>query len=215
MRLIFLPTVLVLAWVLHHNIRKNNGNDRETVSSYLKREETANATRRKDISHLPYIQVPLDTLPLDITLKDENMQSKIVEYKKIIMDLSGKKMLNLIGISNTELKEQYGPANLDQLSIYDQNYSKYIRTLSLLANCLITENEKAAVEISEYCIRTGTDISSTYALLGTYYMKEKRYEDFENLYHYIPDKNSVIGKVTVNKLNAIRESEKSENEEII
>ena len=210
MKLLFLPTILALGWVIHHNVKKNKGKYKETVSSYLSREEKANFTRRKDISNLPYIQVPLDTLPLDITLKDTNMQSKIEEFQKIITDLAGKKMLNLIGISNTELKEQYGPANLDQLSICDQNYGKYIRILSLMADCLITENEKAAVDISEYCIRIGTDISSTYSLLGTYYKKHERYDDFENLYHAIPDKESIAGKVILKKLNEIKESESPE-----
>lgn len=204
MKLFILPTVIILGWVLHHNIKKNKGNNKDNISSYLEREENANAIRRMDISNLPYIQVPLNRLPLDITLNDENMQSKIDEYKKNIYDLSEKKMLNLIGVSNLELKEQYGPANLEELSIYDQRYGTFIRTLSLYADCIYKEYPKEAVTICEYCINIGTDISGTYTLLGQYYMDKKQYHSFDHLYEVIPDKNSVAGKVIINKLNAIK-----------
>ena len=95
---------------MHHNLRKSNKTEKQSVQSFLKRESNANSTRKKDISNLDYINVPLDTLPLDITLNDEKMQSKILEYKEEILSLSKKPMLNLLGVTNTELKEQYGPA---------------------------------------------------------------------------------------------------------
>ena len=72
--------------------------------------------------------------------------------------------MNLIGISNTDLKKSYGPANLELLSIYDQNYSRYIRTLQLMAECIYEEYPDKAAAILEYCISIGTDISGTYYL---------------------------------------------------
>ncbi len=204
MKLLVLPSIVMLVWVLNHNIRKNNSHDPDRVHSYLAREDRANATRRKDLSDLPYIQVPLDQFPFDITLSDEKKQSKIAEYQKIIQNLAGVRMLNLIGISNTELKERYGPANLELLSNYDQCYAKYLRTLQLFAETIYEEYPEKAVSVLEYCIQTGTDISGTYALLGQYYLEHGRTDAFERLYDLIPQKDSISGKTILRKLDQLK-----------
>lgn len=204
MKLLLLPSITLLILILNYNLRKNKVSNANDIRTLLEREDTANATRRKDISGLSYIKVPLDMLPLDITLNDEKKQSKFIEYKQKILELSEKPMLNLIGISNTELKEQYGPANLEQLTICDQNYSLYIRTLHLLAECIYEEEPKNAVKIWEYCLSIGTDISGTYDLLGKHYLSSHNLEQFLNLYDYIPDQNSIAGKTITRKLDTMK-----------
>lgn len=203
-KIIFLPSVMVLCAVLHHNLRKNNVGNPNAVKSFLDRESAANGTRRKDISSLPYISVPFNELPLDITLKDEKKQSLIADYKKTIENLSEKKMLNLIGVSNTELKEQFGPANLDALALCDQNYSNYIRTLHLYAETIYEEHPGAAAVILEYCLSIGTDISGTYDLLGRHYLKNGQTDLFLSLYEKIPNRESISGKVILNKLDELK-----------
>lgn len=205
MKLLLLPSITLLILILNYNLRKNKGTNDKDIRSILEREDAANSTRRKDISGLPYIKVPLDTLPLDITLNDEKKQSKITEYRQKILELSEKPMLNLIGISNTELKEQYGPANLEQLTICDQNYSSYIRTLHLFAECIYDEQPSLAVQVWEYCLSIGTDISGTYDLLGRHYLSSQNKEQFMKLYDSIPDQNSIAGKTIVRKLDTINE----------
>lgn len=204
MKLLLLPSITLLIIILNYNLRKNKGTNDNDIRSILEREDAANSTRRKDISGLPYIEVPLDTLPLDITLNDEKKQSKITEYKQKILELSEKPMLNLIGISNTELKEQYGPANLEQLTICDQNYSSYIRTLHLFAECIYDEQPALAVHVWEYCLSIGTDISGTYDFLGRHYLSSPNKEQFMKLYDSIPDKNSIAGKTIVRKLDTMK-----------
>lgn len=208
MQRIILPIIvmLILAWVIRHNIKRNTSKDHQSVKNYLAKEDEANSTRRKDISSLPYITVPLETLPLDITLNDEKKQLQIAEYIKEIHALSDKKMLNLIGISNTELKATYGPANLEVLTLYDQTYSKYIRTLHLFADCIYEEHPDKAAAILEYCLSIGTDISGSYELLGKYYLNKNDVTHFEALYQYIPDSESISGKMIVNKLEHLRNS---------
>ena len=202
-KLVVTPSILILLWVLHHNLRKNHCSDKQTVTAYLDRESAANGTRRKDLTNLPYITVPFDTLPLDITLNDEKKQLQISEYKKEIQNLSSERMLNLIGISNTELKEMYGPANLEVLTIYDQNYSRYIRTLQFFSECIYDEYPEKAAVILEYCITIGTDISGTYELLGRYYLEHNDKEHFLSLYDKIPAKDSLSGKLILSKLDQL------------
>lgn len=203
MKFLLLPSITILIFVLNHNIRKNKDKDTHNVSSYLSREDAANCARRKDLSNLPYIEVPLNTLPLDITLNDEKKQLQISQYIKEIRSLSEKKMLNLIGISNTELKELYGPANLELLTTYDMNYSRYIRNLHLLANCIYSEYPDKAIDIWIYCLEIGTDISGTYGMLGQHYANKKDKEQFMKLYEYIPNKDTISGKTIINKLNSL------------
>lgn len=207
MKVVFVPIILILLWVLSHNIKKSKNPFTHSVSSYLAQEDIANSTRKKDISGLPYIQAPIQSFPFDITLNDEKMQLKIAEYKKEILNLADKPMLNLIGVSNTELKKTYGPANLELLTAYDQNYSRYLRTLQLFAECIYEEYPDKAAGILEYCISIGTDISGTYHLLGQYYLNRNDTEHFLALYDKIPDKASISGRLTVNKLDQLKTSE--------
>lgn len=207
MKVVLIPTILILLWVLSHNIKKSKSTYKDSVASYLAREDAANSTRKQDISELPYIEVPIQSFPFDITLNDTKKQSQITEYKKEIVNLSGKRMLNLIGLSNTDLKKTYGPANLELLSAYDQNYSRYIRTLQLLAECIYAEYPEKAAALLEYCISIGTDISGTYQLLGQYYLKHNNPLQFLDLYDKIPDKNSISGKIIINKLNDLKDSD--------
>ena len=207
MRLFTLPIVItILVAVLNHNINKNKDKaGKISVGSYLKREEDANSVRRKDISNLPYIHIPIDSLPLDITLNDGKMQSKIEKYRKELEYLSDKQMLNLIGVSNTELKEAYGVANLDKLTTCDQNYSRALSNLQWYATAIYDEFPHEAVTIMEYMIKEGTDISTTYELLGRYYASINDRTSFDKLFPAIPDRDSISGKTILNKLDKILE----------
>lgn len=204
MKLIFVPLVLLLLWILRHNIRKSSIPNRQSVKQYLDREDEANSTRRQDISDLPYIQVPLDTFPLHITLNDAKKQSEIAKCRQELTELAKLPMLNLIGKSNTELKLLYGPANLPALINCDQNYSRYLRTLQALADCIYDTHPSEAVSIAEYCLTIGTDISGTYELLGRYYIANDRSDAFEQLYTAIPDPASVSGRTISRKLDALK-----------
>ena len=209
MKAFLLPSILILVWVLNHNIKKNGKHTKESVSAYLAREDAANNIRRKDISNLDYIVIPFEIFPFDITLNDEKKQSKIADYKKELEALSQTKMLNLMGVSNTELKEQYGIANLELLSSYDQNYSRYIRTLQLFSECIYSEHPEKAVSVLEYCIKIGTDIAGTYELLGNYYADKQDKERFDALYSAIPDKQTLSGKRIIQHLDSIRDEKLS------
>ena len=206
MRILLLPLIItILAWVLKHNADKRDHSDKRSVRSYLNRESAANSVRRQDISDLPYIQAPIESFPFDITLNDAKKQLQIDNYKKEILSYAGKPMLNLIGVTNTELKENYGPANLDVLSIYDQNYNQYMRYLFLYAQAIYEEYPVKAADLLTYCISTGTDISGIYELLGRYYKEKGDLTAFNHLYDIIPDTNSISGKMILNKLDHLKE----------
>ena len=123
--MIFFPIfVIILATfaVLRSRASKKNA---ETISEYLKKESDANFSRKKDISNLNYIVIPLDSLPIGA-----HPEVDFSQFEDVITDLSTKQILNLNGISNTDLKIMYGAANLNALSEFDNNYTTLITTLA-------------------------------------------------------------------------------------
>lgn len=205
MRILLLPLIItILAWVLKHNADKHDHTDKRSVRTYLDRESAANSVRRQDISALPYIQAPIESFPFDITLNDPKKQLQIDNYKKEILSCAQRPMLNLIGVTNTELKENYGPANLDVLATYDQNYSMYTRNLFLYAQTIYEDYPSEAIRMLEYCIQEGTDISGIYELLGRHYKSQGNTAAFSHLYEVIPDANSISGKMIRNKLDHLK-----------
>ena len=96
----------------------------------------------------------------------------IKEYHETLLHLAEEKIVNLTGISNTDLKLEYGVANLPILTHYDQCYTHLVRTLNSFANRLYENGyEKECVPLLEFAVDTGSDISGTYKLLATIYVK--------------------------------------------
>ncbi len=86
-------------------IRKSERSSRKNTEQFWEKETKSNHVRKADISDLDYIKIPMDTLPI-VETADETLLS----IHKTITDLSQKSILNLTGLSNTELKLSYGVA---------------------------------------------------------------------------------------------------------
>ena len=96
-----------------------------------------------------------------------------------ITGLKDKKILNLTGISNTELKLSYGAANLTE---YDDNFTTLIKAIASLGHALIDNNDTAdALSFLEYGISIGSDISSNYIDLAIIYAATDRFDDIRKL----------------------------------
>lgn len=81
-------------------------------------------------------------------------------------------MINLAAYSNTDLKEQYGVANLEELSNCDQNFLFFIRALANWGTYLYEKEYARSRQIMEYSHTIGSDISSVYTVLGNIYAME-------------------------------------------
>lgn len=158
--------------------RKKNTKAQDAVeASFWAREEKANHVRRQDISGLPYISIPLDNFPLNIC---EN--SKIKECENRLLELSAKKILNLGGQNNTDLKLQYGAANLQILTECEQNYIELCRVLIEYAETLLSLGFSGeARTVLEFGISCGSDISKNYLLLADLYLAEGDTAAFDSL----------------------------------
>ncbi len=173
----FMIFVVFLVW-LQYEIKKHSRYDEKKQKEYWAREREANSTRKKSLDDLVFITIPLKTFPMDTMASDEQVK----EFHEAICHLSEEKIVNLTGISNTDLKLKYGVANLPLLTHYDQCYTHLARTLQLWASYLYDNGyENECVTILEFAVETGTDISGTYRLLAGIYVKNGEKEKLDSL----------------------------------
>lgn len=110
------------------------------------------------------------------------LSEELAEAEHAICELSGKRILNLTGISNTELRLTYGTMNLDPLTAYDQNFTLLIRSLQKWGALLVSSgNYNDAVTVLSYAVSIGSDIAGTYTLLGRLYKSKGELQKIEEL----------------------------------
>lgn len=168
--------------------------------AFWERENKANSVRRKPIDALDYIHIP-DNLPTDL-LKDN---IEIPEILATIDRLRGKKILNLTGYTNTDLKLKYGAPNITELSAYDQNYTALVTTLQKWADILTDSGyEKEAVDIMEFMVSTSVDIGKTYRLLAKFYLKNSQEEKYNNLLETARNLKSLNGPYILRSIEELK-----------
>ena len=164
---------LILIMLIRYKSKKHDRQSGMRIDEFLQRELEANTTRKKDISGLPYLIADISRLPDLAGCPDPD--GEIAAARKALARLDGTKLLNLSGISNTDLKLTYGAANFPVLSECDSHYTAYTRGLQRLGSLLFDagDNERAALAL-EYAVELTTDIRATYRLLGAIYEKQGR-----------------------------------------
>lgn len=170
----FIVLVLLFTFKLHQRREK----DAKQYESFWAEEQRANATRRKSLDNLDYISIPFDKLPTNI-LSDNDY---VKEYLETLYTISEKPIVNLTGLTNTELKLMYGAPNIDILSSYDQAYTVLARTLNDWGLLLHKEGfDLEALQILEFAISTKTDVIATYSTLAQIYTSQNQPAKIEAL----------------------------------
>lgn len=155
----------ILAFAFMMFIKYTNSRDKHQNETFLERESNANSTRRQSLDDLDYITIPVESLPFY-----ENASDEILSCQNIIQNLAGKPIVNLAAKSNTDLKLEFGAANLPALTEYDNNFTTLTKTIVKWAAALTDEGlEEDAVRVLEYGIQCNTDVSSNYLILADYY----------------------------------------------
>lgn len=190
---VFLASFIIFVLILNYFIRKSNQNHESSQDDFWEREQKANFSRRKDISNLGYITIPSETIP----------QNLHTDAEKTLLELSSKKLLNLTGITNTELKLQYGAANLDALSEYDSNFTTFVRTVPVYAKELMdagqTENAR---QLLEFAVSCRADSRSIYTQLAGLYRQSGQSDKIQELVRSAEGLSSLDGPVIVEKLKS-------------
>lgn len=189
MKLPFFASFIVFCIWLSYQLRRQGKKEKNLSQSYWAREAAANSTRKKPLDDVEFITIPFEFLPMS-TMKED---AKVAECHKILSTLGEQKIVNFTGLTNTDLKLQYGVANLNFLSECDQNYTVLVRTLQKWASLLYengyTEDAKC---ILEFAVSTKTDVSSTYAMLSEIYKKTGQTDKIESLLQIAEGLNSAM-----------------------
>lgn len=168
MKFYILASLIIFILVIAHNVRKSSKIQQKNELSFWEKERLANETRRKPLDGLNYITIPLDKLPMHTMEENE----RVAECLRIVNELSVEPVVNLTGITNTDLKLEYGAANITVLTQYDQNYTLLASTLQQWADLLYSEGfVKETLQILEFAVDTHTDVSRCYDLLADIYLQ--------------------------------------------
>lgn len=202
--LIIVFCILSLCFIVMRTVANDNRAMTRRTREFFEREQKANNVRRADISTLPYIEIPLDKLPVEALEKTSKPESK-----QKLLALSKQKILNLSMYTNTDLKMMYGPANLETLSACDEHYLQLIRLLQTIGETLLEAGERDAAEsFFAYAISIGSDLSNTYVALGQIYADTKNDAKFHDLLLASENLTSLSAKNIQTKLNSIKSSMK-------
>lgn len=197
-----LPYFIILLAIFQFFLKKNTKKHEELNKEFWKRERESNTVRKKDISALNYIIIP-DTLPVpvDYSGSEGNNLKTALNYFYTFKD---KKMLNLTGKSNTDLKAAYGAANLDALSEYDENCTQMLKSIIPLATELnksgLTDEAAAYLEFGISC---HTDITQNYIMLGEYYASKGNKDKIQHLVNVAESLDSLTKKTIISRLDSI------------
>lgn len=168
--------VLVFVCWLTYELKKGS-RTQHSEKSLLELDAEANSIRKKPLDTLHYIIIPEDSLPFF-----SEIDEKLTAYQQTIASLAQKPIVNLSGLTNTELKAAYGPANLPALTEFDQNFTVLARTLILWGRRLTELGyDSEAIRVLEFGIQCETDARGNYMLLATLYQKENNPEGIRHL----------------------------------
>ena len=112
MNLVFLASLIVFILFLSVRIKRQSRLQQDKEKSFWERERLANSVRKKPLDNLNYIQIPLENFPTHLLQEKE----EVMECISLMEHLTSQKIVNLTGYSNTDLKLEYGTANITALS---------------------------------------------------------------------------------------------------
>lgn len=191
----FFTAFFLFVIVLNIALRKNNRSQEDFRSRFWERELEANHTRRQDISALDYIRIPLDKIP----------QNLHTDSERELVALASEKLLNLAGETNTDLKLKYGVANLEQLSAFDANFSRFVSALSVYAKELLDAGQTSdARGLLEFAVDCRADSSKIFSMLAKLYQDAGEPERIDSLLEIAKTFDSLSGRMIVQSLNTLK-----------
>lgn len=198
--LLIILILLSIYLIIRFSDEKGKRKIQNQKDAFLQKERKANATRKRDISNLDYIKIPLETLPF-LETEDETLISLQEDIKK----LSKEPILNLTGLSNTDLKLEFGVANITFLSQCDENYTTLIMHLVNWGSYLFEHNLiKEATVVLELGIQYKSDISKNYTLLASIYKANNVPEKIDELIQAVKTQETLTKDSTLASLKEIQ-----------
>ncbi len=192
-------TICIIAFLILLNLqfRKSNRKQQNVEEAFWERENLANATRKQDISNLPYITIPKEIIPSNLG----------TDAEKELLGLSEVQILNLTGYTNTDLKMEYGVANLEFLSACDEHFTELVTALCDYSKDLIDRNmEKDALALLEFAVSVQADAKPIYIRLAKLYQEAGTSEKIDGLITAAEELKSLSKNSIIADLKSLRAS---------
>ena len=166
MKLPFFTSFIVMGIFFNISMRRVSRKTEQREADFWEKESASNNVRKKSLENLDYIHIPYELLPFG-TAGDNAILKEAEDELNALGEL---KIVNLTGISNTDLKLEYGTANITPLSEYDQNYTSLVCALQKWGKELYDQGRfEDAAKVLEFSVKTRSDITATYRLLVDLY----------------------------------------------
>ncbi len=176
MKFPFLASFILLIIFFNIRSRRVSRKMEQNEQDFWARESASNSVRKKSLDTLEYIHIPFDLLPFGTAGDNAILQ----QAEDDLTALKDEKIVNLTGISNTDLKLEYGTANITPLTQYDQNYTSLVCALQNWGQELYNQGRfEDAANVLEFSVKTRSDITATYRLLADLYRTKLGYSESE------------------------------------
>lgn len=166
--------VVIAAIILFLTRRAYKGHN-DLRDKFFKEEMESNHARARDVE--PEYFYEADTSALPTTPSAE--RDIAIKCSKLTMVRFPKKMTNI------ELKSNYGVSNLEKITGYEENYTRYISTLVTWAEALLEKGQDSdrtdAITILETAVGLGSEFRKSYIYLADYYFEQKNVERLDYL----------------------------------
>lgn len=185
---IFLISFLIFLGVYTWKLKQVKSNYKDYVEEFMEAEQKASWIRKKPIEDLPLIEIDLSHLPIWEKEPAYESEKNIWLQQKKVLETATLPMVNLTTQNNLDLKLQYGPANLEALTDYESNFIRFLQYIIMWGKALQEANyTKEAIQVLEYGVHIGSDLSQNYILLADLYQTN---HDTQKLAHLLEQASS-------------------------
>ncbi len=212
MKFPFFASIIIGSLLLMLTIRLLRRKEHNLTKKYLEREALANSARAQSLDTLNYISIP----ERFFQFFEESVPESAQEALLALLQLKDAPIVNLSGISNTDLKFSYGAANLETLSLYDQNYTIMARSIQTLAEAeYACGHIDQSSELLEFLITTHCDMMRTYRLLSSIYIAEGNAAKTDYLISSASTLPGLTREPIMKMLTSMRPSDNTDEESIL
>ena len=199
---------LFLIFVLWQAYERNKADKKNKKASddFWQKEADANSVRKQPLDKVDYITIN-ENLLINNLWQNHPKDDDLVAYSDTLKQLMDKRILNLTGKTSTDIKVQYGVANLNEVTSYDDNYTLMVKTIADYGTKLMElGNTSAAITVFEFGIDSLTDISINYKHLANLYVAAGEREKINNLLEAADKLDSMMKSSIIKVLKEIQNS---------
>lgn len=170
---------------------------------FFTKEQLARTTVGK-IQDSDYEVIPLSKFPFNLC-EDPSM----IEMEEKIKDLSNEKLLNLTGISNTDVRLRFGVNHFEEATLAGEKYDELMGLLVNYATSL--DDHGFSIEsglMLEHLIEMDCDIKSAWIALGKFYASTSNYDKLRELHDKVDSSKLSIKNATKEQLLEMMPSDK-------